>query len=220
MLDLPYITNFLTTVEGPRQRRGYIPCNRKSDGKGKNYIGPSGTPESGVQFPATGDPNGFKAMGASGVTIATGCDLGLTNVASLRGYGLEEQYIEMLKPYIGLKTTAALKKLYQSPLLISEQAALAIDCAVHGGYLKRYVEPTYNKASQIPFADLPPQAQAVIFSIIFQKGATGVPRDWPKTWKYLVEQNWKSASNELKTGFVKYVARRKLEGDLIGELCK
>lgn len=220
MANIAYITNFLTKVEGPRQRRGYVPSNRISDGKGKNYIGPVGTASDGVQFPATGLPTAFKAMGASGVTIATGCDLGQTDVATLKGYGLSEIHIVPLRPYIGLKTSTALKKLYQAPLLVSAECAEAIDHAVHGGYLKRYVEPTYNKASKIKFADLPAQAQAVIFSIIFQKGATGVPRDWPKTWKYLTSQDWKMAAYELKNGFRQYAGRRQIEGKLLEELCK
>lgn len=220
MIEIAYITNFLSKVEGPRQRRGYIPANRVSDGKGKNYIGPNGTPADGVQFPATGQPTAFTAMGASGVTIATGCDLGQTDEASLKGYGLLNIDIAPLKPYLGLKKAAALKKLYQAPLLVSPQCAEAIDHALHGGYLKRYVEPTYNKSSKIPFADLPPQAQAVIFSVIYQKGATGVPRDWPKTWKYLTTQNWCAGANELKNGFKQYVGRRRIEGNLLAELCK
>ena len=221
MLEIEYITNFLGKVEGPRQRRGYIPCNRVSDGKGKNYIGPNGTPADGVQYPATGLPTAFKAMGASGVTIATGVDLGQTDLESLRRYGVQDKaLLEKLSPCIGKKRGYALTQLFNAPLLILEEQAKALDAAVHGGYLKRYVEPTYNKASKIPFAELPPQAQAVVFSVIYQKGAFGVPRDWPKTWKYLTTQDWQAAAHELRHGFKQYAGRRKIEGDLIAELCK
>ena len=104
MADMAYITDFLTKVEGPRQVRGYVPCNRISDGKGRNYIGAVGVPPCGVQYPATGDPSGFRAMGASGVTVATGCDLGQTDIPTLKAYGLtDEDLLCKRDPYIGLK---------------------------------------------------------------------------------------------------------------------
>ncbi len=100
-------------VEGPRQVRGYVPCNRISDGKGRNYIGAVGVPPCGVQYPATGDPSGFRAMGASGVTVATGCDLGQTDIPTLKAYGLtDEDLLCKLDPYIGLKKSAALQRLF------------------------------------------------------------------------------------------------------------
>ena len=90
-------------------------------------------------------------------------------------------------------------------------AALLDEC-VHAGYLQRYVEPAYNRASSVKFADLPKQAQAVVFSICFQKGCGGVRRDWKNTWGYLITQNWPAAAAELQNGFSQYVGRRRDEG--------
>lgn len=219
MANIAFITDFLSRVEGPRQCRGYIPCTRITDGKGKNYIGATGTPADGVQFPATGLPSYFKAMGASGVTVATGCDLGQTDIPTLKGYGLADQHLlNKIATYIGLKKSAALKKLFLLPLLLSSGEAAAMDNAVHGGYLNRYVRPAYNAASKVKFDDLPKEAQACVFSVCFQKGCNGVKRDWPKTWKYLTTQNWSAASHELQYGFVSYATRRKLEGQLLETL--
>lgn len=219
MADMAYITDFLTKVEGPRQVRGYVPCNRISDGKGRNYIGAAGVPPCGVQYPATGDPSGFRAMGASGVTVATGCDLGQTDISTLCGYGLtDEGLLRKLDPYIGLKKSAALQRLFLLPLLLTVTEASSLDLAVHGGYLARYVRPAYDKASRVAFDDLPKEAQAVIFSCCYQKGCGGVRRDWPKLWSYLTRQNWARASNELCHGFRQYAGRRKLEGQLLEPL--
>lgn len=216
---MAYITDFLTKVEGPRQVRGYVPCNRISDGKGRNYIGAAGVPPCGVQYPATGDPSGFRAMGASGVTVATGCDLGQTDISTLCGYGLtDEGLLRKLDPYIGLKKSAALQRLFLLPLLLTVTEASSLDLAVHGGYLARYVRPAYDKASRVAFDDLPKEAQAVIFSCCYQKGCGGVRRDWPKLWSYLTRQNWARASNELCHGFRQYAGRRKLEGQLLEPL--
>lgn len=219
MADMAFITDFLTKVEGPRQARGYVPCNRISDGKGRNYIGAVGVPPCGVQYPATGDPSGFRAMGASGVTVATGCDLGQTDISTLKAYGLtDEDLLCKLDPYIGLKKSAALQRLFHLPLLLTVTEASTLDRAVHGGYLARYVRPAHDKASRVAFDDLPKEAQAVIFSCCYQKGCGGVRRDWPKLWKYLTTQDWARASRELQYGFRQYAGRRKVEGQLLAQL--
>lgn len=207
MADINYISDFLTVVEGPRQTTGYIPCYLKAGGSA-NYRG-------------TGDPAKYIAMGASGVTIGTGCDLGQTTIAQLREYGVKDEVLlGTLQPYIGLKKDAAIQKLHRSGgVKISPEQARGLDHAVHGGYLEKWVIPAYERDSRgVRFDALPKQAQAVIMSVCFQKGAGGVKRDWPKTWKYLTTQNWAAASQELRTGFVKYVGRRNTEGKLLGEI--
>lgn len=219
MANIKYISDFLTRVEGDRQRRGYVPCTEKSSGRGRNYIGRTDTPAFGVPFPATGSAFLYKAMGVSGVTIATGCDLGQTTRATLEDYGLNDRaLLDTLQPYIGLKRDDALLKLFAAPLLITKEQSESLDYAVHGGYLRKYVRPAYDKASTVKFDDLPNQAQAVVMSVCFQKGCGGVRRDWPKTWKYLTTQDWARASHELQHGFVKYEGRRRMEGKLLEEL--
>lgn len=205
MINIKYISDFLTKVEGPRQTRGYVPCYLKTGGSA-NYRGDR-------------VPDNYTAMGASGVTIATGCDLGQTDLNTLRGYGLkDEALLTKLGRYIGKKRDAALRVLYAYPLTITTEQAEALDHAVHGGYLKRYVIPAYDSASAVEFAALPDQAQAAIMSVCFQKGCGGVRRDWPKTWKYLTTQDWRMAAQELRTGFTQYKGRRTIEGNLLAEL--
>lgn len=206
MADIKYISNFLTKVEGPRQTRGYVPCFVKTGGTA-NYRGES-------------DPSRYMAMGASGVTIATGCDLGQTTLAILRGYGISSQaLLGTLSPYIGLKKDAALRRLHEQPLRITEEQAEKLDNAVHGGYLKTWVIPAYEQDSGgVRFDSLPRQAQAVIMSVCFQKGSGGVRRDWPKTWRALARQDWKNAAGELQHGFKNYKTRRAIEGRLLEEL--
>ncbi len=205
MADIEYISDFLNTpgVEGKRQTRGYIPAYPG------NFTGAQGQ-----------NPTRYKAIGASGVTIATGCDLGQTDVPTLHAYGLSDAIVNSLIPYIGLKTSRAIVKLAQLPLSISPDAAAEIDHCVHRGYLDRYVRPAYGKASDTNFDDLPKQAQAVIFSCCFQKGCGGVRRDWPKLWGYLTRQDWSKATHELKYGFTQYKARRRIEGELLAEIAQ
>ena len=204
MAKLDYINDFLNRqgVEGPRQLRGYIPA------RPGNFYGN-----------ANQRPDAYTAIGASGVTIVTGGDLGQTDVPTLQEYGVPGATINQLRPYIGLKRADAIAKLSALPLTISAETGAMLDDCIHSGYLRKYVAPAYQKAAGITFDALPKQAQAVVFSVCFQKGCGGVRRDWPKLWGYLVTQNWCAASKELRTGFSQYQLRRRIEGELLQELC-
>lgn len=207
MADIARISEFLTRVEGPRQTVGYIPCFLK-DGGSANYKGGA-------------NPARYIAMGSSGVTIATGCDLGQTDIATLRAYGLEDAgFLAMLAPYIGLKKKAAIDKLHAMPLTIGASQAEKLDHAVHGGYLRRYVKPAYEKKSCKKFDELPWQAQAVVMSVCFQMGCGGVARNCPKLWAYLCSCDWNNAANELSRGFAQYRNRRAIEVGLLREICR
>ena len=205
-IDLPYISAFLSKVEGPRQTTGYIPCFLKAGGSANYKGGPN--------------PERYTAMGSSGVTIATGCDLGQTDYKTLTGYGLDPSIAAIFNPYFGKKKDAAIRLLHERPLVISSANALALDLAVHGGYLSRYVIPAYEQDSRSSFASLPKQAQAVIMSICFQKGVGGTRRGAPITWKHLCNHDWAAASHELIHGFRDYAGRRKAEGRLLLEICQ
>lgn len=206
MVEIQHISAFLSRVEGTRQTRGYVPCNKLSGGTA-NYRG---------DVP----PGNYKAMGASGVTIATGCDLGQTLAATLREYGLSEDIIKLYEPYFGKRQDAALQALWEMPLTVSDEAAALTDMAVHRGYLYKNVIPAYNKKSSVPFEKLPPNAQDVIMSVCFQKGCGGVARDWPKLWGYLTRRDWHGASQELLHGFRQYKQRRAIEGEHLAAMLR
>lgn len=222
-IHIAHIRAFLNRpgIEGPQLLRGYIPCHRRSDGKGKNYVGPSGTPTDGVPYPATGMPAAYTAMGASGVTIGTGVDLGQTDADTLRAASLSDGIVNALRPYIGLRRDAALRKLHERPLTISRPTADALDAAVIGLHAAR-IAARYDQDSPIaPFAALPPQAQAVIFSLLYQLGCAGGPRRAPRTWAALLSGDWPDAAARLGNGSLweGYQNRRALEGDHLRELC-
>lgn len=203
-INQAYIAAFLARVEGKRQTHGYIPCH-KAGGGTANYRG-------------DGDPAAYKAMGVSGVTIATGCDLGQTSAAILSRWGLANSILAKFSPYLGKRKGEAIAILHQRRLTISDTEAIATDLAVHSGYLRDNVIPVYEKAAGVAFADLPDQAQAVIMSCIFHKGPAGVRKDWPVLWGHLIRQDWKCAAQELLTGFRQYRGRRQAEGRLLLEI--
>lgn len=203
MADMEYITNFLKRVEGFFTRL-YIPCFLRTGGSANYFGGPN--------------PSNYVAMGASGCTIGVGCDLGQTDAKTLRSYGCAEDIVQIFTPYYGKRKAAAIDILHVKPLTVSDEVAEALSIAVHNGYLLQNVRPAFEKKSRVKFDNLPKQAQAVVMSVCYQKGAYGVQRDWPKTWKYLTTCDWASAAYELKHGFAQYKSRRRLEGDLLEEL--
>lgn len=203
MADMDFISAFLrqSGVEGRPQTVGYVPA------RPHNFTGAKRQ-----------NPRLFTAIGASGVTVATGCDLGQSSARELTACGLEPGLANRFAPWLGLKKEAAIEKLAVRPLQISEETAARLDACVHAGYLSRYVRPAYEKASHVPFDSLPREAQAVVFSVCFQKGCGGVRRDWPKLWGCLTRQDWAGASRELLTEFRQYVLRRRKEGLLLARL--
>lgn len=203
MLDMAYISDFLRRVEGFYTRL-YIPCFLRKGGTANYFGGPN--------------PGNYTAMGASGCTVGVGCDLGQTDAKTLLGYGCAEDVVRIFTPYYGKKKEAAINILHAKPLTVSEDIAMALTIAVHEGYLAQNVRPVYDKKSRVKFDNLPRQAQAVVMSVCYQKGVGGVQRDWPKTWKYLTQCDWASASAELKHGFTQYKSRRQIEGKLLEEL--
>lgn len=71
----------------------------------------------------------------SGVTIATGFDLGQRSETDLKNLGLNSGLIEKLKPYLGSKKDDAKKLIEKTPLAITPAEAESIDKAVKSAHL-------------------------------------------------------------------------------------
>ncbi|MDR1507808.1 MAG: pesticin C-terminus-like muramidase, partial [Treponema sp.] len=147
MIYTDYITGILGRFEGKGYSKGYVPC------KGGTFYG---TGEKGEPF------------GASGVTIATGVDLGQQTKDRLKSMGVSEETIRVLSPYLGLKTQAAVDALRNTPLTITGDQVEEIDRAVHN----RYINETAAMFGPL-FEAAPKQVQAVAVSLHYQ---FGIPR--------------------------------------------
>ncbi len=93
----------------------------------------------------------------SGVTIATGVDLGAMSEADLTGLGLSDGLTATLKPYVGKRKKAATDYLAAHPLAIAKADADALDTAVKKKATAALVAK-YDKAvgpSGTKFAALP-----------------------------------------------------------------
>jgi GH24 family phage-related lysozyme (muramidase) len=120
------------------------------------------------------------AIQRSGVTIATGFDIGQHNSFDLNkifGYGPENADLKALyTPYLELRRGEAIAFLEANPLTITQEQADRTDAAVMSQMVPR-VARAFNDATKGNLYQLPAQAQTVIFSLGYQFGPDGIPKN-------------------------------------------
>jgi len=201
-IEYARIRAFWGTVEGKQQTQGYIPCDLVGGGTANYRGGPN--------------PERYKPMGVSGVTIAMGVDLGQTSAPELGGMGVSSATINSLRPYLGQSGPAAVEVLHRLPLTVSQAVADELDEALHTRHIG-IAQARYDKdAGAGAFEALPWQAQAAISSIIYQRGPGSIKR-FQNTWDAFVRQDWPDAARRLMNGdlWERYQSRRATEGRLL-----
>ncbi|MDR0322330.1 MAG: pesticin C-terminus-like muramidase [Treponema sp.] len=202
MINRNYIESVLARFEGKAIARGYIPCQQGT------YYG-SG--------PDRGEP-----LGASGVTVATGVDLGQQTMTGLESMGISADTLAVLAPYIGLKKQDALKKLQSAPLQLTEAQVEEIDRAVHN----RYIDQAAALFGREQFENAPIQVQAVAVSLHYQFG-TPRRQDSPaleKAWESMKLGAYQEAADYLRNNELwskshqVYSARRRAEAAILSEV--
>lgn len=159
------------------------------------------------------------AVSSSGVTIATGFDLGQRSESDLKILGIVPHLVAKFKPYMGKKRKAAEDALKKTPLTISVEEAAGIDKVVKKTHIS-LVRATYNSAIEGEakrFLDLPGEAQTVIASVSFQYGV-GLRVRTPKFWKAVTSQDWKKTVAILNDFGDAYSTRRRKEAALLSRL--
>lgn len=135
-IDTAYITHILERFEGRGVTGGYVPARN-------------------------GEP-----IGASGVTIATGLDLGQQSLDTLQAMGLPTALINRFIPYLGMQRNEAQYILARHPLSITPAEAAIVDAAVHA----KYIDETVELFGRDAFAAAPREVQAVAVSLHYQFG--------------------------------------------------
>lgn len=152
----------------------------------------------------------------SGVTIATGFDLGARSATDLKTLGLPEDLINKFSPYLGLKKSVAVEKLNSLPLSITTEELEVVNELVKKSETDKLVKMYNSSSSTIKFECLPKEAQTVIASVAYQYGY--LPRRTTAFWKQSITQDWLSMYNNLMDFKDGYPTRRKKEAALIKEL--
>lgn len=155
------------------------------------------------------DPDGSK----SGVTIATGFDLGARNIKDLEG--LPQDLQSKLAPYLGLQGQNAAAMLRQRPLEITAKEAKQIDKMSKGAAVNK-LQREWNKRAEETggkkFEDLSSAQQTIAASVAFQYGSLSKT---PNFRKAMQSGDWSKAINELENFGDSYGSRRKSEAQYL-----
>ena len=189
-INTDYIREILERFEGKGISKGYVPADKSG-----------------------------KPLGASGVTIATGLDLGQQTGAGLEKMGLPLRIVGLLRPYLGVKGQAAQYLLVRTPLNLSREDVATIDAAVHAAYIDR-AAGLFGRAA---FEAAPREVQAVAASLHYQFGGT-VREASPalsRAWSAMRAGEYKRAAAILRDpsgwspSHQQYLARRQGEAGLL-----
>ncbi len=190
---------FIEALEGKNVLKGYVPVN-----------------------------NFGSVIGRSGVTIATGVDLGQLSKTDLirlcsGDSPISIPLVKKLIPYLGIKGIAACSLLQKYPLEISQEEAEFLSYKMHKRVLDR-LEKTWNSYKEgliTPFAELPEQVQTVLFSLAYNFG-TNLPARLPNTFLAFLQGeatgDWTPAINALvhfSSVNRELISRRKKEADYL-----
>lgn len=149
-------------------------------------------------------------LGESGVTIASGFDLGQRGLKDLSG--LPENIQIKLKPYLGLKKELAQKKLDKFPVSITNDEALIVNEFAKADAISK-LKKRWKAKTGNDFESLPRHQATPIASVAFQYG--DLAKKTPNFWNQVTSNDWEGAKKNLANFGDKYSDRRKLELDYL-----
>ncbi|MCL2602719.1 MAG: pesticin C-terminus-like muramidase [Treponema sp.] len=204
MIHKDFIEAVLARFEGKAIARGYIPCQ-----KGTYY--------------GTGEDKG-EPLGMSGVTVATGVDLGQQTASGLKAMGVSNATLTVLQPYIGLRKLQALARLREAPFTLTSEQVAEIDHAVHN----RYINQAAVLFGREAFEAAPKEVQAVAVSLHYQFGtpSRAASPALAKAWEAMQTGDYPKAANCLRNGDLwseahrMYMGRRRAEAAILEAVCE
>lgn len=165
-------------------------------------------------------------IGKSGVTVATGVDLGQLDRTNLVRLLKDKSFnlIQKLLPYVGVTGESAVHALIRKPLTLTQDEAETLAEIVRERIKKDLVFYWEIYEGVGKFEALPAQAQTVLYSLAYNFGPN-LPERLPNTWAAFIESaetgNWSYAVTcmlQFPSKNKELVPRRKKEALLLGEL--
>ncbi|MEC9061538.1 MAG: pesticin C-terminus-like muramidase [Pseudomonadota bacterium] len=144
----------------------------------------------------------------SGVTIASGFDLGARRLSDL--IGLPKPIIDKFTPYLGIKGADAQAKLESCPLILSDEECAKVNKFAHQEAEERLLDMWDGET---PFNDLSDRKQTVVASVSFQYGH--LPSRTPNFWQQVTSGEWDAAIKNLRNFGDRYPTRRNKEADYL-----
>ena len=170
--------------------------------------------EGGQQLDAYVPTNNGVVIDQSGVTVATGVDLGGQTTESLAALGVDQALVTTLTPYLHLTGQDALNAVQNNPLHITEAQADALDNTVRSNILNTVVNSYNNSSDYADFYQLPGGVQTAIASVAYQYGP-GLATATPNFWTQVTTGHWQDAVTNLNDFGDAYDTRRDREAALI-----
>jgi hypothetical protein len=129
-------------------------------------------------------------IGQSGVTFGVGIDVGQMDVKEFMDLGLPPKYESALLPFVGKKGEYAAK-------LFREMGAIEIPAEIAMAVSERVIAKSLNDIAKKHkgFIDLPPQAQAVILSLVHNYGHSALEF---QTVKAIMKEDYATAITKLR----------------------
>ena len=131
------------------------------------------------------------AKGHSGVTVASGFDLGSRTKESLKG--LPEGLVTKLEPFLGLKKDAAIQK--AAELSLTEGEANTIDQWAKKSTMER-IDKAWKKATGMSFKHVPKNKATPIVDVVFNHGLPATMEY--NFWKQVTSSMWDEAEANLR----------------------
>ena len=145
-----------------------------------------------------------KVLGSSGVTIASGFDLGQRGINDLQG--LPKELVKKLSPFVGLQGTNALAN--AEKLILTDEEASIVNNFAKKQELSR-LSKKWKKETGTDFSTLPTEQATAVASVAFQYG--DLETKTPNFWKQVTTNDWDGAKKNLANFGDKYDSRRKRE---------
>jgi hypothetical protein len=144
----------------------------------------------------------------SGITVATGFDLGQQSIESLKEFNLSPSLFRILKPYLGFQSFEAFDYIENYPLILTDKQVKEIDKAVQDKFTK---DVSLYWSDWDKYSDA---LQTIIMSVSYQYGIN-LSKKCPKFYKACTSGSEDLVINELKTFGDKYGNRRCREADYL-----
>ncbi len=171
---------------------------------------------SNIDFDFILEQEGFETKGyvpeakksKSGVTIASGFDLGARDENDLKG--LPQDIVDTLKPYLGLKGEEA-QNIAGNLNVTEDQAKIINEFSKKQAVIT--LKEKWEKATNTPFDDLPKEKATVLASVAFQYG--DLESRTPNFWNQTINNQWSEAYYNLLDFRDVYKSRREREAEYL-----
>lgn len=152
---------------------------------------------------------------SSGITIGYGVDIGQQSETGLIKWGVPQSIIDKIKDYLGVTGEAAdtiLSGLKDKTLGLSDSEIKQLSDIVKKQTTENIINKYNAETKGVTFSRIPYNTRTAIIDLYYQYH---VSDGAPKSWNFIINNDWNGFYNELMNFGDSYASRRKREADLV-----